>query len=183
MFTLNCLHIDQLSVWELAQSHSLKDIHTHKTHWNSMWVTFCTCTITLKPPLGKYSSTGHESRNKWHSLSRSPGSKRNVGTKNSRTHHSHWFFCLSSHRTLTCDFLEFDKGWRGCAYGLDGDQNPQTFQTDSRLLDKHTSVWEHFQFKIIYWYKSQHFYCQHINTDDISTSQLTLTKREKKEVL
>lgn len=62
MFTLNCLHIDQLSVWGLAKSHSLKDTHTQNTL--EQYVCDLGTRLTLKPPLGKYSSTGHESANK-----------------------------------------------------------------------------------------------------------------------
>lgn len=61
MFTLNCLHIDQLSVWGLAKSNSLKGMHIHNTV--KQYVRDLGTCLTAKPPLGKYSSTGHESRN------------------------------------------------------------------------------------------------------------------------
>lgn len=62
MFTLNCLPIDQLSVWGLASSNSLKGTHTQST------VERCvrdlgTC-LTAKAPWGKYSSTGPK-KNWW----------------------------------------------------------------------------------------------------------------------
>ena len=57
----NYLHIDLPSVKGLAKSNSLKGTRTK--HWESVCERDLDTCLTANPPLGKYSSALHESRN------------------------------------------------------------------------------------------------------------------------